>query len=433
MRLRVFQASDGDCLLLSSRDGKHMLIDGGRSGSFEKHAAKELSSCEMLEVVCVTHIDEDHISGVIKLLKHVQKWRIYQFEKNNQPSDRSPRKEPASPEPPKIGQIWHNGFEDQLENNAGEIRSILSLVANVQTALPNADEIPRGHYMPDLAAGEKLATKLAYLASPEFLKINVNKHFNGRLVRADKCHKPYCLGTAKVTIIGPTEEDLAVLRKDWLEWVEKSRDTIRSLRGEIEKERERLGLAESDVVLRTMRSISSAAQSFGDRKDMSTPNLASIMFLVEEDGSTALFTGDGACQDVYRGLEKADKLDSNKRIHVNILKIPHHGAVANVNLEFLQNVIADHYVFCGNGTHKNPELSVVQLVVDSRMGQYRSAHPKVGNNFNLYFNSSNSVVSTQLQNKHMEKLVQCAKSLADDSDGQMSVYFLSESFFKIDV
>ena len=44
MRLRVFKANDGDCLLLSSNDEHHMLIDGGRSGTFKKHVAKVLSN-----------------------------------------------------------------------------------------------------------------------------------------------------------------------------------------------------------------------------------------------------------------------------------------------------------------------------------------------------------------------------------------------------
>ena len=35
MKLKVFYAADGDCLLLTSGDGHHMLVDGGRSGTFE--------------------------------------------------------------------------------------------------------------------------------------------------------------------------------------------------------------------------------------------------------------------------------------------------------------------------------------------------------------------------------------------------------------
>ena len=36
MKLEVFFASDGDCLLLTSSDGHRALIDGGRSETFQK-------------------------------------------------------------------------------------------------------------------------------------------------------------------------------------------------------------------------------------------------------------------------------------------------------------------------------------------------------------------------------------------------------------
>jgi len=36
VKLKVFYAADGDCLLLTSGDGRHALIDGGRSTSFQK-------------------------------------------------------------------------------------------------------------------------------------------------------------------------------------------------------------------------------------------------------------------------------------------------------------------------------------------------------------------------------------------------------------
>ena len=75
MKLRVFHASDGDCLLLSSSDAKprRILIDGGRKSSFEDHTRAVLGQLReaggKLHVVCVSHIDDDHISGVLKLVE----------------------------------------------------------------------------------------------------------------------------------------------------------------------------------------------------------------------------------------------------------------------------------------------------------------------------------------------------------------------------
>ena len=434
MRLRVFQANDGDCLLLSSCDGKHMLIDGGRSGSFTKHAAKSLSKCKKLDVVCVSHIDADHITGVLKLLETMVDWRIHLHEKENPPEGRKAKCEPSLPEPPKIGQIWHNGFDDQLEDSMGDIRTMLSLAATAQLKLADADQMPREDYLVDLATGEKQAIELSCRIGADQLNIDLNKHFGGKLVRADAGSPPYALGDASITILGPFDEDLKALRKQWQDWVEDNQSTIRDRRRVIDQDAERLGILEADKFLLTMQSIATVSQSFGDRDDITTPNLASIMVLVEEDGHTALLTGDGAGQDIVKGLKKAGKLDAEGRIHVDILKIQHHGAAANINLDFLKRVIADHYVFCGNGNHHNPELSVIKLVAESRMDAAgkRSTHPNVGDRFMLHFNSSKAVAGTKAQENYMREVEKLTVKLAENSSGQMCVRFLTVDFLDVE-
>ena len=223
------------------------------------------------------------------------------------------------------------------------------------------------------------------------------------------------------------------LRERWRDWVKRNQDCIRRLRQDIDKDGARLGLAEADRFLSTMRSIATASQSFGNRKEVKTPNLASIMFLVEENGHTVLLPGDGAGQDIVKGLKKARKLDVEGRIHVNILKVQHHGAAANIDLDFLRQVIADHYVFCGNGTHHNPEPGVINLVAESRMGAKgkRSSHPDVCDRFKLHFNSARAAVGTELRKKHMEEVENLAARLAQKSSGQMSVRFLTGDYLDV--
>ena len=80
MRLRVFFASDGDCLLLTSADGRHVLVDGGRSGTFRENTRPHLDELaaadEPLGLLVVSHVDADHISGVISLLEEVAAWEV---------------------------------------------------------------------------------------------------------------------------------------------------------------------------------------------------------------------------------------------------------------------------------------------------------------------------------------------------------------------
>ena len=80
-----------------------------------------------------------------------------------------------------------------------------------------------------------------------------------------------------------------------------------------------------------------------------------------------LLTGDGVSQEILDGLARHGKLDANGRIHVNVLKVQHHGALANVEADFVKRVTADHYVFCGNGAHHNPEIEVVEAFAKARL------------------------------------------------------------------
>ena len=99
MKLKVFRSEKGDCLLLTSRNGKRMLIDGGMEDSYEAHVAPELSRMreanKKLDLVYVSHIDRDHISGVLRMLDDEAEWRVHEFQLANgnpgHPAPRSPR------------------------------------------------------------------------------------------------------------------------------------------------------------------------------------------------------------------------------------------------------------------------------------------------------------------------------------------------------
>jgi hypothetical protein len=49
-----------------------------------------------------------------------------------------------------------------------------------------------------------------------------------------------------------------------------------------------------------------------------------------------------------------------------VLKMPHHGSDRNMDVDFLRRVVADHYVFSGNGEHGNPERATLEMLRDAR-------------------------------------------------------------------
>ena len=77
--LEALQAHDGDCLLLhygSKQDPKLILIDGGPTGIYKsvlKARLDQLRGTGTLDVrlAMVSHIDLDHIAGILDLFKHL--------------------------------------------------------------------------------------------------------------------------------------------------------------------------------------------------------------------------------------------------------------------------------------------------------------------------------------------------------------------------
>ena len=75
MRLTAFQSGKGDCLLLTNTAGTaRMLVDGGMPASYSASCRPRRSaSCararrRTLDLVYVSHIDQDHIGGVLRML-----------------------------------------------------------------------------------------------------------------------------------------------------------------------------------------------------------------------------------------------------------------------------------------------------------------------------------------------------------------------------
>ncbi len=76
-----------------------------------------------------------------------------------------------------------------------------------------------------------------------------------------------------------------------------------------------------------------------------------------------LLTGDARGDLVLKGLETAGLLDGEGKIHVDILKLPHHGSIHNVKETFFERISADHYVVSSDGDKfNNPDLETLEML-----------------------------------------------------------------------
>ena len=414
MRLTAFQSDKGDCLLLTNTAGTaRILVDGGMPVSYDAHVAAAMGKLQVakkaLDIVYVSHIDEDHIGGVLKMLDDEAAWRVKEFQKNN------PKiKTPTVPRPPKIKEIWHNGFGEMLQKKAKPIVDALSAMAPVLAGSDLAEIRREALKQSDLVTSVGQAIEVSRRISPKQLNIPLNPRADGKLMMLRKNQKPIKLGGLTITIIGPTEAHLEKLRSDWKKFLDsvKGKAQLKKIQDAARRTEELLGASEFDNLVSSLRL---QAEMFGNPKEVTPPNLASLTLLVEDDSESLLLTGDARGDQIVEGLKQAGRLNGGT-IEVGVMKVPHHGSENNIDSDFVEAVIARDYVFCGNGFSENPNTKVIEMMFRRR----RTASPKP---FRFWFNSSEAVSANP---KHMVKVETLVKSLAKTAKAQFTFRFLTK-------
>jgi beta-lactamase superfamily II metal-dependent hydrolase len=454
VKLTIYHSDKGDCTLVTSRDGKRLLADGGMGVSFKDTVAAELSKLRRagknrkIDVVYVSHIDDDHIGGVLRMLDDAVDWRIYEHKRANG----AKVKAPTSPQPPDIGAIWHNGFREQLGENAGPIEDQLAASAGVLSAALSSGSISASlrdavEEHQDLAASVQQAVQLGRRIRDGELGIPLNPPAKGKLMIVGRPSKRVAIGSMQVRIIGPFPADLEKLREEWDKWLRKSKAILTKINtkakkneGELAASAKAFSMSISDDALTAAEALAhhphveSAQKPLGRRTKITAPNLASLMLFVTEGKRSILLTGDGYAGDAYDGLKKL-KLLKQGGLHVDILKVPHHGAADNMTHEFAMAVTADHYVFCGNGFQENPEVDVVQRLFDSRLGaeDLRSTNPEAERAFTFWFNCSAKVKNKAKQKQHMAKIEKLVAGMVKKSKGHLTAKFLGPDDASFDI
>lgn len=323
--LEALEAKKGDALLLhygKDSDPKLMVIDGGPGGVYAGSLKPRLDEIKRerspddplpIRMVMVSHIDDDHINGVLQMINKLAGLH-----------------EQHKPLPYDITTLWHNRFDDLLGNEADELVASLKAAANAASSSSFSAGLPVQRETALVLASVTQGRQLRDAAKR--LGVGLNDGFgNLVMVPAGKKSRQFDAGDGlKLTVIGPDEERVKALHEEWDRQIKKS------------------GVAK-----------------VAEFADQSVFNLSSITVLATFKKKTMLLTGDARGDFVLAGLRRAKLLNSGK-IHVDLLKIPHHGSDNNVDTDFFRSITADHYVVSGDGEHGNPELSTFQMISDAR-------------------------------------------------------------------
>jgi len=436
VKLRIFQSYSGDCLLLESSDGAHrILCDGGTPDAMRAFGAKGVSQLQKegkdIDLLYVSHIDSDHIGGVMVLLETALEWQVFDYHHANG----DPPAEPELPRPPAIKRLWHNGFRDMVTKNTGAIEKLLAASAPVLSTSTDPDLQHHGHEYAKIATSIKEALRVSRLVKPELLGIELNTltqtpAHSGKLLMARGDMKPEKLGSLTVTILCPTPGELRDLRKGWNNWLDKpaSKKAVKAIRdmyaSALEAGAVGNGMSPFDLY---------GWEGLPAYKGVTVPNVASLVLLVEDGGKSVLLTGDSHADMILKGLRDEGRLNDGY-FHVDVLKFPHHGATDNLSPDFTKELSADHYVFCGDGSHSNPELEVLRRVYDSRLGpaSKRVKTPGLdGRPFHIWFSTSSMTPNSSKQVTHMTNVEAWAADAAARSNGVFKAHFNDKLYLDV--
>jgi hypothetical protein len=313
--LRVVQADFGDSLILvhgANGSPRHLLVDGGPEDVYDPHLRSELRRIRDaggdLELVMLSHVDTDHVTGLLDFFAELQDQRA------NGIAETIP-----------VAALWHNSFARTIGTGGLESRLRTALALAQTASMPTAMAGVMG-----IGEGQRLRILAAQLQVP------VNQGFANDLICVDDAPAPIQLGGLTLRVVGPTRANLEELRAKWEKWLDDNEPA----------------LASGDPRLMA-------------NADQSVPNLSSIMVLAECDQRTVLLTGDGRSDHLLAGLAAANLLDAAGKLHVDVLKVPHHGSDRNATKTFFRKVTADTYVISANGHPDNPDLATLIWIVEA--------------------------------------------------------------------
>lgn len=320
-KLRVVQANFGDCLILeygTAAAPRFMLIDGGPPGVFDDHLESELKKIKTaggkLDLIAISHVDNDHIIGLLDLFAKLRDQRTNHL-----------------PELIAVDELWHNSFARTLDPHANLMPQIAGLAAVNGVAAPHSAAAILG-----IGEGNRVRQLALQLGIP------LNSGFDNDLICVDDAPDARAFGNLEVKIVGPTRANLEELRLDWEKWLDEQGPNI----------------ASGNPLLMA-------------NADKSVPNLSSVMFLATAENKTVLLTGDGRSDHLLAGLKAAGLLAANGQFHVDVLKVMHHGSDRNATKTFFKTVTADTYVVSANGNPDNPDLSTLIWIVEAAKAQDR--------------------------------------------------------------
>lgn len=321
----MFPARGGDCTLITLEDIDYrILIDGGFKETFRNSLAPRLKSLgaagKGIDLLVVTHVDNDHIMGIIQLFRELDNQKI-QIE---------------------IRQIWYNSYRHLFLGKKQRI----SIAKDIQVS----DEVEKmksfqGEGCMGKDIGYPQGETLAKLLSGTWEQV-WNYSFEGKAVsyrsmdNIVELRPPYL----SAVMLNPGNEELYALENRW----------------NIFRCKRYLPMENGDSLM-----YEESFEHFLSYADSGVTNQSSIAFLLRYTDKSGkhyqlLFLGDASTGICLKRLKDWEN------IRFDCLKLPHHGSQKNITKDIVKLLHVNYILFSTDGRkYGHPDWDVVSAVADS--------------------------------------------------------------------
>lgn len=341
-RLKMYPAKNGDSFLIDA-DGTYILIDAGFVSTYQDFIATDLAQLARaggrLDLVVCTHIDTDHIGGLLEF-----------FSLNGTPDKRGIE----------VDAVWHNslrslppptalpdGLHDRMVLEAIRRRGF----QGIATSSPNPISARQGSSL------AKLLRQYGYTWNSG----------DGTSCISEGGSPVSLPNNVSVRVIGPKAARLEELRDLWLREVRKLGYKGSSQPSDLIDDAYEMwcDTLPSPSVPQATLIAANSSRRLADvyTPDTSIPNGSSISLILFTASTRLLFLGDAWAEDVVDGLKALQPTAAP--LIFDAIKVSHHGSLHNTSVELLSIADSPCFLISSDGSrHGHPDFEVLAEIVD---------------------------------------------------------------------
>lgn len=340
---KTFLSGTGDCIMLLIENNGvevHIMVD---CGVYSKDIKDFIHNKfhNVIDYLIVTHIDNDHILGVISMLETETNLTVNQILYNcYQRRDNK-------------GKPWDDRMKQNIKRLYGSLPPVIDMIEG------------------KISSDSSLTLAELILGNGQWRKVWKREYITDKTSDI-----PLGEGLGRIVFLSPNSDALTVLDMQYrmLFWQKlykqknedyQSEESIYEALLRILNQEEILDSLYKAHEVTSIHLTDDKLKEFAARKleKLSINNVASIAFIWEEGNHRILFLGDSDPAEVTKALKQKYQ-NEHLPIEFDAIKVSHHGSAHSTSLDILKVANSEHFFFTG-GSNKAPSLEAMSRIIIS--------------------------------------------------------------------